>query len=156
MSAKPDPTPPSAERIEHLQRRRTRLLFFQGLFFLIWQTLYFSAGQEAAATRDADHVKIAAYVVWSIVLLAFIGTGGGYLQSKAVRAVLNDEVTVANRRTAMVTGYWVSMLVAIGCYLLSLFQLVTAREVIHIVLTAGVATALINFAVLERRAQGGQ
>src|SRR5689334_15681834 len=112
MPSKPDSTPPTAERIEHLQRRRTRLLFFQGLFFLIWQTLYFSAAHEAVAPREGEHVKVAAYVVWSVVLLAFIGTGGGYLQSKAVRAVLNDEVTVANRRSALVTGYWVSMLAA--------------------------------------------
>jgi hypothetical protein len=154
MPSRPDSTPPTAERIEHLQRRRTRLLFFQGIFFLVWQTLYFSAAHETAGTADGGHVKVAAYVVWSIVLLAFIGTGGGYLQPKAVRAVLNDEVTIANRRSAMVTGYWVSMLVAIACYLLSFFETMTAREVIHIVLTAGVASALISLAVLERRAQG--
>ena len=153
MPTTPDPTPPSAERIEHLQRRRTRLMFVQALIFLIWQTTYFATPHIAPAPHDGNHVKIAAYVVWAILLLLFIGTGGGYLQSRAVRAVLNDESTVEHRRTAMVRGYWVSMLAAIGCYLISLFEPMTAGEVIHAVLTCGVAAALLSFAVLERRAQ---
>ena len=154
MATKPDKTPPSADRIEYLQRRRTRLLYIQGIFFIAWQSTYFAWAHAAEPTRNVDHVRIAAYVVWSIALLAFVGTGGGYLQSRAVRAILNDEVTLANRRTAMVTGYWVSMLVAIGCYLLSLFEPMSANEAIHAVLTAGVGSALISFATLERRAQG--
>ena len=153
MPAKPDPAPPSAERIEHLQRRRTRLMYFQAVLFVIWQTTYFAAPHGVETVPEPSHVKIAAYVVWAILLLLFIGTGGGYLQSRAVRAVLNDESTVEHRRTAMVTGYWISMLLAIGCYLVSLFEPMTGGEVIHTVLTGGVATALLNFAVLERRAQ---
>ena len=45
------------------------------------------------------------------------------------------------------------MLVAVGAYGVSLFEPITAGEVIHAVLTAGVASALINFVHLERRAQ---
>jgi hypothetical protein len=154
MPAKPDPTPPSAERIERLQRSRTRLMYFQAILFLVWQSTYFATPHGADAVRDASHVKIAAYVVWALALLAFVATGGGYFQPRAVREVLNDEVTVANRKTAMATGYLVSMLLAVGCYLVSLFEPMSAHEVIHTVLTGGVATALLNFAVLERRAQG--
>ena len=153
MPIQPDQTPPAAERIEYLQRRRTRLLFMQGILFLIWQVTFFAGRTSVEPTRVVDHVKIGAYVVWSIVLLAFIATGGGYLQSRAVRAVLNDEVTVANRQSAMVTGYWVSMLVALACYLIALFEPLTAGEVVHALLTAGVGSALLRFAVLERRAQ---
>jgi hypothetical protein len=153
MSGQPDPQPVSAERIEALQRRRTRLMWMQGLFFLIWQANFFAFDEQPAGDGPVGHVKVSAYVVWAIVLLAFIATGGGYLQSRQVRAILNDESTVEHRRTAMVTGYWVTMMAAIGAYLASLFRPLTAGEVIHIVLTAGVAAALINFAVLERRAQ---
>ncbi len=154
MSTRPVPPPPSAERIERLQQRRTRVMWVQALFFVIWQTSYFSAQDHALnGARLVDHVKIGAYLVWSLALLAFIATGGGYLQSREVRAVLNDETTIAHRRTAMVTGYWVAMLVAVAAYLISLFQPITAGEVIHAVLTAGVASALIHFVKLERRAQ---
>jgi hypothetical protein len=128
-------------------------MWIQGLFFLIWQANFFAFDGRPVSQPGTGHVKIAAYVVWAVVLLAFIATGGGYLQSRQVRAILNDESTVEHRRTAMVTGYWVTMLAAIGAYLVSLFQPLAAGEVIHIVLTAGVAAALINFAVLERRAQ---
>lgn len=154
MPTFPDRTPASPERIERLQRRRTRLMWVQALFFIIWQTSYFSSADHALnGARLVDHVKISAYVVWSLALLAFIATGGGYLQSREVRAVLNDETTIEHRRTAMVTGFWVSMLVAVGAYVVALFEPITAGEVIHAVLTAGIASAMMNFVALERRAQ---
>ncbi|WP_372786880.1 hypothetical protein [Phenylobacterium sp.] len=48
----PDRKPPSGELIERLQRRRTRLLFFQAIVFLLWQTTLFGmrAHDRSAAT----------------------------------------------------------------------------------------------------------
>src|SRR4249919_2856893 len=112
-----DPQPPSAERIEHLQRRRTRLAFTQGLFFLIWQANFFSMNEDSG--RTVDHVKVAAYILWSIILLAFIGTGGGWIQPRAVRAILNDESTIAHRRQATTLGFWAAIGAALGCYVIS-------------------------------------
>jgi hypothetical protein len=144
--------PPSAELIERLQRRRTRLLFFQAIVFVLWQTTFFRMG-ALEGTRLVDHVAIGSYVVWTALLLAYIGTGGGPFLPREVRAILNDETTIAHRRRGMAMGFWAAMGTAIGCYVVTLFDVVTPRQVIHTVLTAGVGAALLTFAVLERRAQ---
>jgi hypothetical protein len=149
-----DPNRPSAERIERLQRRRTRLLFMQAIIFLLWQTTFFARPLHEAATAQAvDHVKIGAYIVWAAVLVLFLATGGGYILPRAVRAVLNDESTVEHRRRAMTAGFLAAMAAAVVCYFIDQFAGMPAGVAIHAILTVGVATALLGFAWLERRAQ---
>lgn len=146
--------PPCAEKIEHLQRRRTRLLTFQALFFLLWQATFFvNSPHGSQVVRTVDHVKIGAYIVWAAVLLLFLGTGGGYIQSREVRAILNDESTVEHRRRAMATAFLGSMATAVAVYLINQIEPMSAGDAIHAILTVGVATALLRFAILERRAQ---
>ena len=149
-----EPERPSAARIEHLQRRRTRLLFTQGLIFLMWQTSFFAQPQRATeALRTVDHVKAGAYVVWAVLLTLFVATGGGYIQPRAVREVLNDESTIEHRRRAMTAGFLAAVAAAVACYLVLQVAPMTAGEAVHAILTVGVATALLRFAMLERRAQ---
>jgi hypothetical protein len=140
---------PSADLIERLQRRRTVLMLFQGLFFVIWQVSFYSLVESG---RAVDRVKIAAYLVWAVLLLAFLGTGGGWAYPRAVRAVLDDEGTVANRRQGMITGFWAAMAATLGAYAVNLWSPLSALSVMHVVLTAGVGASLLTFAFLERRA----
>jgi uncharacterized membrane protein HdeD (DUF308 family) len=50
-------------------------------------------------------------------------------------------------------GFLFSMAAAIAVYALTLFDVtVTARDAVHIVMTIGIATALIRWGILERRA----
>ncbi len=144
---------PSADEIERLQRRRTRLITVQALLFILWQTNFLLLENSGAADRAVDRVKIASYLVWALVLVAFLATGGAWWSSKAVRAVLNDEGTTMHRHRAMSIGFLTAMLVAIGLYLSSLFIALTERQAVHAVLTAGIAGALVAFAAQERRAQ---
>jgi hypothetical protein len=147
-------TQPSGELIERLQRRRTRVMVAQGIFFLLWQTNYFAtAPTELYAGTGANHVKVAAYLVWALVLLAFLGTGGGWWDSREVRAILNDELTRENRRRGLELGFWAAMTATVVCYAINLFIPVSTRVVIHAVLSTGVAVALLRFGWLERRAQ---
>jgi hypothetical protein len=148
------PDRPSAETIERLQRRRTRLMFVQGIFFLIWQVNYFAtAPTELYAGSGANHVKVAAYLVWALVLLAFLGTGGGWWAPRQVREILNDETTRDHRRRGLEAGFWATMAATVGCYAINLFEPVSTRVVIHAVLSCGVTAALLRFGFLERRAQ---
>lgn len=145
---------PSAERIEHLQRRRTRLMFFQAIIFLFWQTTFFAQPvRTTEALRTVDHVKLGAYIVWAGVLVLFLATGGGYIQPKAVRQVLNDELTVDHRRRAMSLGFLAAMAAAVVCYFIAQVEPISAGIAIHAILSVGVASALLRFAWLERRAQ---
>jgi hypothetical protein len=148
------PDRPSAEKIERLQRRRTRLMFVQGLFFLLWQVNYFATSpSELNVASAANHVKVSAYLVWALVLLAFLATGGGWRDSPKVREILNDETTRDHRRRAIELGFWAAMAATIACYAINLFEPLSTRVVIHAVLTSGVTAALLRFSMLERRAQ---
>jgi hypothetical protein len=149
-----DPHRIDAARIERLQRRRTRLLFTQGIIFLLWQTSFFTTPvRTTEALRTVDHVRVGAYVIWAALLVLFLSTGGGYILPRAVREVLNDESTIEHRRRAMTAGFLVAMAAAVGCYLIEQFEAITAGEAVHVILSLGVATALLRFAMLERRAQ---
>ena len=137
-----------SEQAERLSRRRARMLTFFTLIFLIQQGSYFSAGGD----RTVDHVKIGAWVVISVVMLLAFGTGGAWLRPKAVRDLANDESTRVHRLRASAYGFWAAMGCALGVYALNMFEPVSGRDAVHLVFTAGIATALLNFAMLERRA----
>jgi protein-S-isoprenylcysteine O-methyltransferase Ste14 len=143
---------PSADRIERLQRRRTRLTIVQSVLFLAWQVNFFALDKNPGP-HSANTVKISAYIVWAALLLAFLATGGNWWSGRETRAILNDEVTRAHRHQAMTTGFYAAMGAALGSYVVSLFDALDGREVVHIVLTVGIGSALLTFGLLERRAQ---
>jgi hypothetical protein len=119
--------------------------------FILQQASYF-AGQIEDGTRTVDHVKIGAWLILSIVLLLGLATGGFWFKPARVRALMNDDVTIANRVEAFRIGFLVTMAAAIIIYFITLFEPVAGREAIHILVTAGIAAALLRFGYLERRA----
>ena len=144
---------PAAAEIERLQRRRTRLTIMQAIFFVFWQSNFFIIPHDFGADRPIDRFKLVTYFIWASLLLVFIATGGNWWQPREVRAILNDETTMLHRHRAMGTGFLVGMIVALGCEAASLFMAVPERAAVHIVMTAGIGSALFVFAALERRAQ---
>jgi len=142
----------TAERAEYLSKRRARMLPVLAIVFLSQQATFFST-VASPAPHSAYAVKISAWLVLSIVLLAALSTKGFWLQPKEVRDLIDDENTRANRNEAMRWGFLFSMGAAIAVYALTMFDMtVTARDAVHIVMTIGLATALIRWGVLERRA----
>ena len=141
-----------AEQAERLSQKRSRMLFVLAAVFLSHQASYFSGHDPA---RPVDHIKIAAWLVLSVVLLLMLATGGAWLRSKEVRALLNDETTREHRRAGFVNGFWAACLTAIGIYALDLFEPLSGRDTVHIILTVTIAVALLTFARLERRAHRG-
>lgn len=142
------------ESADRLSRRRARMLPVLAILFIVQQASYFSARIEDGA-RTVDHVKISAWLVMSVVLLIALMTGGSWFRSKAVRELLNDEVTRANRLEGLRAGFVATMAAAIAMYLLTLFEPVTGREAIHLLMTVGIAAALLRFGQLERRGHRG-
>jgi hypothetical protein len=138
----------NAEKAERLSSKRARILPFLTLIFLSQQGAYLST----SANNSAQTVKISAWLVLSVVLLAALATKGFWLQPKEVRDLIDDENTRANRNDAMRWGFLFSMGTAIGIYFLTMFDNVKGRESIHIIMTVGIAAALIRWAYLERRA----
>jgi len=141
-----------AEKADFLSMRRARMLPALAVIFLSQQATFFSqlsGGQHVSAER----AKISAWLALSIVLLFALSTSGFWLERKEVRALLDDENTRANRNDAMRWGFLSSMATAIAVYALTLFDsTVTARDAVHIVMTVGIAVALLRWSMLERRA----
>lgn len=144
-----------AEKAEYLSKRRARMLLPLAIIFLSQQAAFFST-VNSPAPHSAYAVKISAWLVLSIVLLAALATKGFWLQPREVRDLIDDENTRANRSEAMRWGFLFSMGTAIGVYALALFDTsLTARDAVHLVLTVGLLAALVRWGVLEKRAHRG-
>jgi hypothetical protein len=139
------------ETADRLTRRRARALPALAIVFLSQQVTYFST-QGVDGTRTVDHLKVAAWLVLSVVMLLALATGGFWFRPSSVRALMDDEPTRANRTEAFRIGFLVPMAAAIALYFVSLFEPVSGREAIHILMTLGIAAALLRFGLLERRA----
>jgi hypothetical protein len=97
-------------------------------------------------------IHIAAWIVWAAALLMLVAAGGGLLRGKVVRGLMNDDTTIENRRTALITGFWAIILCAFILYGVSFFEQISGRVAIRLMLSIAVGAAAIRFGILERRA----
>ncbi len=138
-----------SETAERLTRRRARILPVLAVVYIAQQASFFS---QVDTARPVDHFKIGAWVVLSTVLLALLVTGGFWLRKPELRAMLNDEGTRAHRADALGTGFVVAMIAAIVLYVWNSDNPMTSSEVIHLIVSCGIAAALVRFGFLECRA----
>jgi hypothetical protein len=114
------------------------LLTHQGLFF----------------SWDWVAVTLEQTITWTILvvtmLLALI-KGNSWFTPRSLRELVNDEVTRANRAKAMRLGFVAAMLTAIFVFAISPSESVTAQRASHLIVTIGLATALIIFGLEERK-----
>jgi hypothetical protein len=142
----------AAEKAEYLSQRRARMLPALAVIFLSQQAAFFST-LGTNDHRPVTAVKISAWLLLSIVILAALATKGFWLEQREVRDLIDDENTRANRNDAMRWGFLCSMAAAIAVYALTMFRVeISARDAVHIVMTVGIPAALIRWGLLERRA----
>ncbi len=137
-----------AEVADRLGRFRARMFPVLAIMFLIQQMAYFSS---PPAERAVDHVRIGAWVAMTAVILFVLNSRGFWFRPAKVRAMIDDEVTRANRTSAMHWGFVAAMLAGIVVYVLQGVTQFTAREAIHLIVSAGIVMALMRFGLLERR-----
>ena len=138
----------NAEQAERLTKRRALIMPFVAIVYLGQQYSYLSS---AAGTSPVGGARIGAWAVMSAVLMVALMSGGGLLRSREVRAMINDETSRAHRSDALAWGFVVAMVTGIVLYILGP-NLIDQRETIHLIVSLGIATALIRFGLLERRA----
>jgi hypothetical protein len=154
MPTNPAGERPPAELIERLQRRRTRLAFFQAAVFIMWQGSFFRlTPQDLQLTRAVEYFRVGAYLIFAIAMMVFLARSGGVGWSRRLREILDDEVTREHRRQAMTYGFWGAMTAATALWAAALVRPMGAFWALHWVLTAGLGLAVFRFAYLERRAQ---
>jgi hypothetical protein len=132
---------------EKLTLRRARGAIVLGIMFLA--SMVGSLGVDVPANRP-ETIRLASWIVWAAALLFLLATGGGLLRSKSVRSLMNDDSTIENRRRGMVAGFWATVLSAFALYAISLFEPISGREAIRLLLSAAVGASIIKFGLLER------
>jgi hypothetical protein len=137
------------EAADELSRRRARMTIPFTLIFLVQQAAYFSNPPDH---RMVSLVRLGGWTALALVILAGLATGGFWLRSREVRALMEDEVTRANRADALSLGFVLAMLTGIALFVLQVFVPIETPMTIHLILSVGFAAALLRFGVLERRA----
>jgi hypothetical protein len=137
-----------SEQAERLSRRRARMSAVLAVFYLAQQLAFFTS---PPGPRLVDHFRIGAWAAMSAVLLAALVTGGFWLRKPELRAMVNDELSRAHRANALATGFVLSMVSGIVLYVLGTTIPMSDREVIHLIVSAGIGGALIRYSMLERR-----
>src|SRR5687767_14215156 len=108
----------TAQQADYLSRRRARMLPFLAIIYLTQQASFLTA--NAAGGRTVDHVKVGAWVVLTLVLLAALTTKGFWFHKREVRDMIDDEGTSANRVAALGWGFVMAILSAIGLFFVSM------------------------------------
>jgi succinate dehydrogenase hydrophobic anchor subunit len=134
------------ERAERAGKRRARVVTVAAAIFL----LAFAVSQDGG--RSLDLVKMLAWAGWAIVLLIILAGGGGWILSRGVRRLMNDDVTQDNRRRALGVGFWVALAAAAILFVIDRYKPFPAQEASRLILTFAIAAALLWFGHLERRA----
>jgi hypothetical protein len=134
---------------DRLGRKRARMLPVLAIFFLTQQAAFFA---NPPGERAVDHVRVGAWVLMTAVILLALHSRLPLFRSREVRAILDDEQTRANRASAMHWGFLATVIAGITIYSVLGVAPMSAREAIHLVVSAGIVVALVRFGFLERRA----
>jgi len=140
----------TVELADRVSRKRAIGVAAAGLAYLIVQVVarpFFVGG------ADIDRrVRIDFWGINAIALLLLLATGGGLINSRKVRALVNDEVSRDHYKSAIIAAHWVAMTIAMALYFIPRFSTITAREAIYAVVTPSIIVATLVFSYLELRA----
>jgi len=137
---------------DRVSDRRARALPFITFLFVGQQALYFLGFGAGTGDQQIHNVLLVSWAALSAIMLFVLTTGGAWFHPRAVRRLVNDEVTCAHRSTALSTGFVASMVACMVVYVVSITEVVEGLEAAHLVMSVGIASALLRFAFLERRA----
>jgi hypothetical protein len=157
------------EIAENVQRRRTRVMRVSGVMFLLWQGVFWNTrfreghnlddavarlrSSPQDALRHVDIYWIGSFFFWAASLLFVLAAAGGLFRGRAMRALIDDEVTRAHRASAYAWGFWAMIVTCFAAFVISMFEPLGLMDTLHMLLTFGIAAALVRFVMLERRAE---
>ena len=137
------------EIADRISRKRARAGVAGALVFLVAQGVRLLVESGSIAPR---RTLLDLWAINALVLLALLVTGGGLLNRREIRALVNDDVSRVNYKLAAVAGFWVAMAVAMGLYLLPITAALTARDAVFVVVSPSITVAIVVFSWLELRA----
>jgi hypothetical protein len=132
---------------ERHARTRALIMAVMAMVLLILGLL----GWRDEASSMSPMLRHSFWAVTILFWLLILATGGWLRLSGDVRRLMNDEVALAHRASALQTGFWTAMLLALAIYFASLQWAISLREGLRILTDVTIAAALIRYAWLETR-----
>ena len=141
------------EIADQVSRRRAFVVAIAAIVFLGVQLIgrphFVDGGAIVSRTR---------MLTWAVnagLLLLVLATGGGLLNSRQTRQLVNDEVAQENRKRAIIFGFWMAMTLAMAIYVLPALAGISSRDAVYLIVTPTVGFTMLDFAWLEYRAHHG-
>ena len=142
----------TSEQAERLSQKSARALPFLAGLFIAQQASFFLGTGLGTGDQAIHNVQVISWLALSAMMVVLLTTGGGWNYPREVRELANDESTRAHRDAALRVGFIASMVTCIVIYVVSLGEPVRAREAVHLIMSIGIASSLVRFGFLERRA----
>ena len=131
-------------------RRRRALLAGAAILLGVYATA--QTVSPSATLRTVDIVRTAGFVLLALVLAIRSTTAFSLIGRNAV---LDDELTRANRASAARVGFWTTFAGAIVCLVVSMaVEPLAATQIMPILIGVGAVSAALRFATLEGRGGG--
>ena len=136
----------NVEQAERASWARASVMAIAALVLLINSVIEYGEPVYSALTwRSA--VWILLIGLWLVILAA----GGGLNRDALTKSLMNDELSLLNRRRALVFGFYAAMLVALIAYAAAWYEPMSAHDALRLVSGLGVSAALGRYAWLEFR-----
>jgi hypothetical protein len=166
MLIKPKFGPSPSEKAEQVQRARVQIILSNTFVFVTLQIYALALdpaflGLVLGLRRGSRMLAPASPVLAPIIAACTVGMtiaqlslliGRSLFLNRTMRSMIEDETTLAHRRTATAAGYWAAMLAILAVYVCGLFEPLSLGAAVHLVLIVGVSAPLLLFAFLEWRA----
>lgn len=134
------------ELADRYSRRRAMLFVIAAAVFLVIH----------AIVRPFEYAHADSGIDWwalnASVLLIALATGGGLLNRRRIRELVNDDVAQMNYRRSVFLGFWATVLLAFALYLWPAFAARSSRDALFVIVTTGIGASMLSFAWLELRA----
>jgi len=129
------------DRTERAARNRAVLLAIGAVVVTV--TAFLRTTDTSPTSEGLGWIFLMA--AWSLVL----ATGGGLALNKRMRALLNDELSTANRGKALGWGLFAALIAGAVVLLAAPHTTLDPAGAVRIVTAAGLAVAMARYAMLE-------
>lgn len=135
---------------EKLSKQRRNLIFVNGTAFAVWELTSLEMLRSAIdAVLVWSIISLAGAAVWTATLFFLMRfSSDGKLPKASIKA-LNDELAQQNRLRAYQIGFFFAIFTAGLIYMVAGKIDFIVRDVLLIILVAGVTSATYRFAMLE-------
>lgn len=137
-------------RAEAISRQRALFLPMLGVLLLVAQNGLLMHWDWRALTI----VQNLAWLVMAISALGILLTGGKWLMPPAIHALVDDEVSRENRRTAITRAFAAAITTAMLVFVVAPFEPIDAQRAAHMIVSIGLAVGLLVFGLEERKSLG--